>query len=195
MIAYLRGIVVEKTDSSLIIDVKGIGYQVFATMALLSQCEIGETVQVFTHFVVREDSQALYGFTDQLHLLLFKKLLTISGIGPKSGLAIMQAASLQEIIQAVQVDDHTILTQVSGIGPKTAKRVVLELKNKLDDFQIEATDQLGASYGVKADVLQALESLGYETVDIRSLLNEMNVDGLTSSEAIKQALKRLSEMR
>src|SRR5215510_3396140 len=157
MIAHLRGKLAQKDPSRVIVDVNGVGYEVFVPLTTFSALpETGSDISIDVHTHVREDVIALYGFSSRRERMIFEKLMTISGIGPKLAVSILSGGSVEDLVGAIRRGDLARLTAIPGVGKKTAERIVLELKDKLQDF---AEAQPKSS--VEADVLSALENLGY----------------------------------
>jgi Holliday junction DNA helicase RuvA len=157
VIAHLRGKLAQKEPARVIVDVNGVGYEVFIPLTTFTALpEAGSDVSIDVHTHVREDLIALYGFSSRRERVIFEKLMTISGIGPKLAVTILSGGSVEELVGAIKRSDLARLTAIPGVGRKTAERIILELKDKLQDF-IEAQ----AKSSVEADVLSALENLGY----------------------------------
>ena len=157
MIAYLRGKLAQKDPSRVVVDVNGVGYEVFIPLTTFTALpETGGEVSIDVHTHVREDIIALYGFSTHRERLIFEKLMTISGIGPKLAVTILSGGSVHELVAAIKRSDLARLTAIPGVGKKTAERIVLELKDKLQDFS-EGTPKSP----IESDVLSALENLGY----------------------------------
>jgi Holliday junction DNA helicase RuvA len=165
VIAHLRGQILSKTPNSVVIDCGGVGYELAISVATFTELreEGGEArLHVYTH--VREDALALFGFAERDEKRLFEKLLTISGIGPKLAITVLSGISAERLVAAIRAGDHATLMKIPGIGKKTAERVVLELKDKLDDLAVAAPMQQPATPSLGAvadDVLSALVNLGY----------------------------------
>jgi len=164
VIAHLRGQIFSKTPNSVILDCNGVGYELAISVATFTELgNEGTEAKLHVHTHVREDALALFGFADLTEKRLFEKLLTISGIGPKLAITVLSGISADRLVGAIRAGDHATLTKIPGIGKKTAERVVLELKDKLDDMTGIAPAQPAApSLGAVADdVLSALVNLGY----------------------------------
>ncbi|MFM8491426.1 MAG: Holliday junction branch migration protein RuvA [Candidatus Methylopumilus sp.] len=192
MIGRISGMLLDKTPPLALIDCNGVGYECevpMSTFYLLPQ--VGEKVTLFTHFVVREDAQLLFGFGTHQERLMFRQLLKVNGIGAKSALAILSGLSIDELIQAVSLQEAGLLTRVPGIGKKTAERLLLELKDK---FTLDSALSMKGSgiTSMSQDVLNALIALGYNE---RESLNAVkSLDSNSSvNDGIKQALKYLSK--
>ena len=169
MIAHLRGPLLAKTPSQAIVECAGVGYDLAISVATYSALP-GEGAEVRLHVYtkVAEDQLALYGFSDMQEKRLFEKLLTITGIGPKLAITVLSGIAADRLVTAIRASDHATLTRIPGIGKKTAERVVLELKDKLDDLAASpaaGSHEAAPSHGaVGDDVLSALVNLGYARV-------------------------------
>jgi Holliday junction DNA helicase RuvA len=157
VIAHLRGKLLRKEPARLIVDVNGVGYEVFVPLTTFTALpEAGSDVSIDIHTHVREDLIALYGFSTRRERNIFEKLMTISGIGPKLAITILSGGSVEDLVGAVKRSDLARLTAIPGVGRKTAERIILELKDKLQEFP-----EAQAKSAVENDVLSALENLGY----------------------------------
>lgn len=168
MYAYLRGKVAVKTAHYIVIDVMGVGYKVFVPERILSQLVLEQPATVYTHLQVREDDLSLYGFLEPETLGLFELLLTVSGVGPKLALAIVNGAKATTLYQAIMADELTQLTKIPGVGKKTAQRLVLELKEKItaispDLPELDLGSQAAGDGSVASQVIAALTALGYRS--------------------------------
>jgi len=192
MIGRISGILLDKTPPLALIDCNGVGYECevpMSTFYLLPQ--VGDQVTLLTHFVVREDAQLLFGFGTNQERLMFRQLLKVNGIGAKSALAILSGLSIDELIQAVSLQEAGLLTRVPGIGKKTAERLLLELKDK---FTLDSALSIKGSgiTSISQDVLNALIALGYNERESLNAVKSLDVN-LTVNDGIKQALKYLSK--
>ncbi len=197
MIAFLRGRVLDKSPNRIIIDVNGVGYDVHVPLSTYYDIgEAGSDVSLRVHTHVREDALQLYGFLTPLELLVFERLIGISGIGPKLALAVLSGIGSRELVTAVQGADIARLTRIPGVGKKTAERIVLELKDRLGDVPA-ALDTAGAppSAGdrLRSDLVSALENLGYHRpLAERAVDATRKPDGdATFEDALKSALREL----
>lgn len=200
MIGFVRGILAEKGNGYIIIDVNGIGYEVFVPAnsgAYLSS--EGQEVMVYTTMMVRDDDVSLYGFSRKGELDAFKKLITVSGVGAKAANSILSSFTLEQLQQAIVFEDAKSLTKANGIGKKTAERIVLELKDKFtvsgQDGQIQSaedvmTDGIAAANG-RSEAITALIALGYTRGEATGALSKVKDTDLTAEEYIKLALKNL----
>ena len=192
MIGRISRILLDKTPPLALIDCNGVGYECevpMSTFYLLPQ--VGDKVTLLTHFVVREDAQLLFGFGTNQERLMFRQLLKVNGIGAKSALAILSGLSIDELIQAVSLQEAGLLTRVPGIGKKTAERLLLELKDK---FTLDSALSIKGSgmASISQDVLNALIALGYNERESLNAVKSLDIN-LTVNDGIKQALKYLSK--
>ena len=191
MIYYLRGKVINKSVNYAILEVASIGYQIFAGENFLNELKIGSEFEVYTHHQVREEASDLYGFKNMEDLELFELLLTVSGVGPKSALGVISMASANDIKEAIIRGDANLLTKVSGIGKKTAERLVLELKTKV--LRGSASSNLESPNLMGSDEIDALMSLGYSLSEARSAFNLVDPSITDSGERVKAALKKMAK--
>lgn len=187
MIGRLRGVLVNKHPEGIVLDVGGVGYDVAVTPATLGALPgIGEEAVVHTHLYVREDQLALFGFASEDGKDLFRLLLGVSGIGPKVALAILGTLSPNELRQTVATDDVDALVAVPGIGKRSAQKLMLELRPKLEVLELPV-----ASAGTsKGDVREALENLGYQPTEIRDVMRDLPAD-LPVEELLRLSLQEL----
>ncbi|MEI6528831.1 MAG: Holliday junction branch migration protein RuvA [Candidatus Falkowbacteria bacterium] len=189
MIAYLHGKIINKTLNYAIIEVASIGYQVFTGENFLNELKLGDNAEVYTHHQVREEASDLYGFKTLEDLELFELLLSVSGVGPKSALGVISMASASDIKEAIIRGDADLLTKVSGIGKKTAERLVLELKTKV--LRTTSGASLGSPSLAGSDEIDALMSLGYSLSEARAAFNMVDPSLTDSGERVKAALKKM----
>lgn len=199
MIAYVKGELESIETESVVIDVNGMGFRVFTPInEALLRVGVGSQIKLHTYMNVREDAMVLFGFLDKESLELFKLLISVNGVGPKSGLQILSSISVNDLILAIARDDKKALTQVNGIGAKTAARIILDLKDKIkvDTFSMPETDT-GASVSVMTDnsaateAIMALVSLGYSQSEADKAVRGVTQDGMSTEMILKQALKLL----
>ena len=190
MIGRITGTLAEKSPPLVLIDVHGVGYEVDVPMSTFYNLPaLGEKVTLLTHFVVREDAQALFGFLSGPERATFRELVKISGVGPRTALAILSGLSVNELAQAVSLQDGARLVKVPGIGKKTAERLLLELKGKLAPELAPRAHAVGDSQN---DIVQALMALGYNEREALAALKALPAD-VGVSEGIKLALKALTK--
>lgn len=189
MIAHIEGTIIYKTDKFIIIDVMGIGYKVFITIDTLASCKEGEQTTLWTYMVVRETVLDLYGFITNDEMSFFELLLNVSGIGPKSALGILSLTPIDTLKKAIATSDKSYLNKVSGIGKKTAEKIILELRDKLQAY----TSKDGEHYTLRgeSDIVEALKSLGFSQQEARDALKQIpsNIEG--TNARIKEALRIL----
>ncbi len=196
MIGRLRGTLAEKRPPNVLIDVNGVGYEVEAPMGTIFQLpEAGAEVTLFTHLVVREDAQLLYGFHSEAERSLFRSLLKVNGVGAKLALAILSGISADEFARSVQENDTAALVRLPGIGKKTAERLIIEMRDRLDDWQ-PAPLLPGAAPAPQAvvrdeqkDAVSALIALGYKPPDASREVSAVAEEGMESEALIRAALK------
>lgn len=189
MIGYIEGKIIEKNLDSIIINAGGIGYIVYTTASLMQECQDKDEASVWTFLAVRENSMDLYGFRDKKELSVFKLLLTISGIGPKSALSILNSTNTETLISGIRKDDASYLSKMSGIGKKTAEKIIVNLKDKLGADEFTDGGSSGSNdHNVVA--IDALVALGYSEKDSRDTVSKIkNIEDPES--IIKEALKNM----
>ena len=170
-----------------VLTVGGVGYEVMASATSVKNWVAGAEVQILTYLAVRESSLDLYGFVNESEKSLFEKFLLVSGIGPKTALHLLSLGSVQEISSAIGRADLAYLTNVSGIGKKTAERILVELKNKVGTGVIGLEEFDGAL----GDVIEGLAALGYSLIEARDAVKNLDVKGKTSQQLLKEALQRI----
>mgnify|MGYP001561910364 CR=1 FL=1 len=190
MISKLKGIVEYKDAKSIILQVGGIGYKIFLASETLGKIRESADISLWTHLAVREDALTLYGFEEKEGLDFFEMLISISGIGPKTALGVINAATIPTLKKAVSSEDISHLIKVSGIGKKLAEKIVLELKGKFIQESSHDTDLRD-----EIDTLEALKSLGYSQHQAREALKQIDKSITGASERVKQALKILGTSR
>jgi holliday junction DNA helicase RuvA len=191
MIGSVRGTVTHIGLDHALIEVAGIGYRVIAGPALLARLRQGTEASVYTHHLVREDQQALFGFASTEELAFFELLMTVSQVGPRLALAIISAHPVTKLQLAIVTDDADVFTSVSGVGRKTAQRIILELKEKVHAAGIAA----GGAAATDSDVVAALESLGYSAIEARKAAVAVAGTEGELDARIKAALQELARSR
>jgi len=199
MIGSIKGKIILKTDKFLIVETGGIGYKINVSPDTLSKLKkTNEEVFLWIHTHVREDILDLYGFLDRQELEFFEMLINVSGIGPKGALGILGIASIETLKKAIGTGDISYLTKISGIGKKTAEKIVIELRDKMQNENIE--EKGGTSLRDELDALEALKSLGYSQNEARDALKKVSLGHSRTGKApeantntkIREALKILS---
>ena len=200
MIAFLRGTVEDMTESSLVLDVHGVGYEVLVPGQLLSSISgTGQELKLYTYMQVREDAVVLFGFLTKDDLAMFKMLIGVNGVGPKAGLAILSALGADDLRFAVLSDDAKKIAKTPGIGAKTAQKIILELKDKMAKETAAGLDFSGgkgvsapAMFSSKAaEAAAALGVLGYSGQEVQIALKGVDVENLPLEEIIRQSLKKM----
>ena len=193
MITQLRGRLVEKSPTSVVIDCQGVGYLVNISLFTYGQLTDGENIQLYTHLQVREDAHTLYGFSTELERQLFRVLIGISGIGANTARTMLSSLSPSEIGQAIQSDQVNVIQSVKGIGAKTAQRVVIELRDKVQAVIADSGISAVSSNTNREEALSALGVLGYQTKSCVKILDELlSMDAEMSVERlIRNALNKL----
>ena len=196
MIGRLRGIILDKQAPNLVLDVQGVGYEVAAPMSTFcSLPAVNEEVSLFTHLIVREDAQLLYGFATIRERLLFRSLLKVNGVGAKLALTILSGSDVDDFARSVQEGDAASLTRLPGVGKKTAERLIIEMRDRLKEISgamgLKPVVSAAASLaGAKDEAAAALVALGYKPVEVDKMLRSIDSQGLTTEEIIRQALQR-----
>ena len=192
MIGKLTGTLLEKNPPEVLVDCHGVGYEVQVPMSTFYNLpQLGETISLLTHFIVREDAQLLYGFATAPERQTFRALIKITGVGPRMALSLLSGLSIDELAQAVALQEVGRLVKVPGIGKKTAERLLLELKGKLGDAVVGAAGAPVHS-DAQADILQALLALGYNEKEAAAGMKALPAD-VGVSDGIKLAIKALTK--
>ena len=201
MIGQIRGILVAKIPPDIHLEVGGITYEIQVPLSTLYQLpEIGQKLVLHTHFVVREDAQLLYGFYDAKDKAMFRALIRVNGVGPKLGLAILSGMEVDEFVRTVRNNDVATLVNMPGIGKKTAERLIVEMRDRLAEWEVTATVGAGSEGGsgasaVTKDAETALVSLGYKPMQAAHAIAQVIKDkpGVANSEElIRLALKSMA---
>ncbi len=190
MIGKINGKLIERHPPQIIVDVHGVGYEIDVPMSTFYLLPAnGSDVILYTHLIVREDAHHLYGFASEQERHVFRQLLKISGVGARTALSVLSGMSVSDLYEAVSAQDSARLTKVPGIGKKTAERLLLELKDKLDVMVVATT---AAGSGAIGDILNALLALGYNDKEAAWAVKQLP-GGVAVAEGIRQALKLLSK--
>jgi Holliday junction DNA helicase RuvA len=192
MIGRLRGTLIRKEPPALLVDVGGVGYELEAPMTTFYDLPAtGETVTLFTHLVVREDAHLLFGFVRESQRRLFRNLLKVNGVGPRVALAVLSGLSDDEFVRAVQGNDIDRLTRVPGIGKKTAERLIIEMRDKLE-YELPAEMPVPANGDPVSEAVTALIALGYKPNEASRMVRAVSSAGLGTEDIIRQALKGMA---
>jgi Holliday junction DNA helicase RuvA len=209
MIGRIQGVLIDKTPPDVLVDVNGVAYEIQLPMTSFYQLpNIGELATIYTHFVVREDAQLLFGFSDTSERALFRELIKANGVGPKLACTILSGMSAQDFVQCVIHEDVTNLVKLPGVGKKTAERLVVELKDKLEKLSRSDTHFDSGASGIvannpiqrptlkgdahaKNEALSALLALGYKPLQAEKVIKQVYTEGMTSEQAIRESLKAM----
>ena len=193
MIAQIKGRLIEKTPTYVVIDCNGVGYEIKISLNTFSKIGDSEVCSLLTHFVVREDAQLLYGFKESSERELFRLLISVSGVGSATAMMILSSLSPNEIKQAILTNDVNTLKGVKGIGAKSAERIIIDLRDKIGKIEGASTISLSTNNTVKEEALSALVMLGFAKSSAETALNKIMLVGeeLTVEELIKRTLKSL----
>jgi Holliday junction DNA helicase RuvA len=198
MYYYINGTLAAKGENYLVVDNSGVGYMIYTSLSCIEKAgSVGSEITVYTYLNVREDAMELYGFYSEEERKMFLLLISVSGVGPKAGLALLSVASPQKLASAIITGDEKLLTKASGVGPKAAKRVILELKDKIDNEALglsaeidDAPAREAVIIGSKAEAMSALTVLGYNAQEAKTVLAKLD-ESLSTEELIKKALAQL----
>ncbi|SFT50390.1 Holliday junction DNA helicase subunit RuvA [Pseudoalteromonas sp. DSM 26666] len=204
MIGRLNGVLVEKQPPEILLEVSGVGYEVQMPMTCFYDLpKVGDNAIVYTHFVVREDAQLLFGFNNKTERALFRELLKANGVGPKLGLAILSGMSAQQFVSCVNNEDATALVKLPGVGKKTAERLVLEMKDRLknwgndlftpfsDSAVIEPASDATIANNAADDAVSALVALGYKLPQAQKAVKSVSKPDISTEVLIKESLKSM----
>lgn len=200
MIGQIRGTILEKQPPSLLIETFGVGYEIDAPMSTFYQLpDIGQEVTLLTHFVVREDAHHLYGFYTRDERILFRTLLRVNGVGPRLGLTILSSITPNDFVRSILNNDTQSLTRLPGIGKKTAERLVIEMRDKLNEWKqeiakLEQSPEHQQTHGRQSslqDAIAALISLGYKPQEANRVITKIDDGKSSSEELIRSALREM----
>lgn len=198
MIGRLCGKVIDKKPPLLLIDVNGVGYEVYASMNTFYKLpETDQPVLLHTHLVTREDAQNLYGFCDEHERSLFRALIKVNGVGPKMALAVLSSIAPDKFVGCVNENDVASLVRIPGVGKKTAERLIIEMRDRLSDWQFTDVGlsndhkNILSKGAVVQDAISALMALGYKAADASRMVGNVYRDGLASEQVIRLALQSL----
>ena len=189
MIGFLRGRILQRQPPHLLVDVQGVGYEVEAPMSTFySLPEMGAEVMLYTHLAVREDAHVLFGFGTETERRLFRALIRVNGVGPRLALTILSGVSVENFVRCVRDKDSAALTRLPGIGRKTAERLVVEMRDRLEEAGGESVTR-SAPMTARDEALSALVSLGYKPPEATRMLQAIQDTGISSAELIRRALQ------
>lgn len=193
MIGFVRGRLAHKEPPWVVIDVGGVGYEIEAPMSTIFRLpDVGKDVQLCTHLVVREDAQTLFGFSTEEERSLFRNLIKVSGVGAKLALTILSGISVDGFRQCVLTEDKAALTRLPGIGRKTAERLILDMRDRIDGAALAAGGGAvvpGEPASARADAFNALVSLGYKPGEVQKMLDKVDTDGVDTEDILRSVLR------
>ena len=203
MISYIRGTLAEKNEDSAVVEAHGVGYQIFVPVPVLSELPpLGESVKIYTYFSVREDGMSLFGFLSRQDLAMFKQLIGINGIGPKSALGILSALRTDVLRMAVASGDAKTISRAPGVGPKTAQRIILDLKDKIRPEDVLAggleeslavPEEISGVGQAGKEAVEALTALGYSAAEAAGAVKKVKItEEMTAEDVLKGALRHLA---
>ncbi len=207
MIGRIRGVLLEKQAPEILLEANGVGYEIQLPMTSFYQLPaLGQEAIIYTHFVVREDAQLLFGFADKTERALFRELIKANGVGPKLALTILSGMSAKQFIQAVSYEDVSSLVKLPGVGKKTAERLLVEMKDKLKKLNLDGGEHLplldgqpagvestfvAADGGAKEEAISALLALGYKSAQAIKVVNQVYKDDMSSENLIRESLRAM----
>jgi Holliday junction DNA helicase RuvA len=195
MIGSLRGRLIFKQAPQIVIECQGVGYEVETPMStFLDLPATGQDLFIYTHHLVREDAQTLYGFTSEKERELFQALLKISGVGAKMGLAILSAMGVADFQRCVEYEDAAMLVKIPGVGKKTAERLIIEMRDKVAKLSsASGTARVAVDASPRSEAVDALISLGYKPKEVNKLIGDMDVENCSAEDIIRLALKHAAK--
>ena len=203
MISYIRGTLAEKNEDSAVVEAHGVGYQIFVPVPVLSELPPhAESVKIYTYFSVREDGMSLFGFLSRQDLAMFKQLIGVNGIGPKSALGILSALRPDVLRMAVASGDAKTISRAPGVGPKTAQRIILDLKDKIRPEDVLAggleeslavPEEISGVGQAGKEAVEALTALGYSAAEAAGAVKKVKItEEMTAEDVLKGALRHLA---
>ena len=203
MISYIRGTLAEKNEDSAVVEAHGVGYQIFVPVPVLSELPpLGESVKIYTYFNVREDGMSLFGFLSRQDLAMFKQQIGVNGIGPKSALGILSALKPDVLRMAVASGDAKAISRAPGVGPKTAQRIILDLKDKIrpEDLlaggleeSLAVPEEISGVGQAGKEAVEALTALGYSAAEAAGAVKKVKItEEMTAEDVLKGALRHLA---
>lgn len=203
MISYIRGTLAEKNEDSAVVEAHGVGYQIFVPVPVLSELPpLGESVKIYTYFSVREDGMSLFGFLSRQDLAMFKQLIGVNGIGPKSALGILSALRPDVLRMAVASGDAKTISRAPGVGPKTAQRIILDLEDKIRPEDVLAggleeslavPEEISGVGQAGKEAVEALTALGYSAAEAAGAVKKVKItEEMTAEDVLKGALRHLA---
>lgn len=201
MYNYLKGILIRKDENKIIVENNGIGYEIFTSINSIQEFEENSEVKIFTRLVLKDEGIFLIGFSGELELEIFELLNSVSGVGIKSALNILNTVNVKILISVIAEEDFKVLTTVPGVGKKTAQRIIIDLKDKFEKKYVDSSygfidkeTESVESKGKRTDIRLALQSLGYSSSEINMVLNKLDIENDELDILLKEALKLLMKI-
>jgi Holliday junction DNA helicase RuvA len=193
MITYIKGRLIEKSPTKIVVEANGIGYDINISLYTFEKIGDDENITIYTHLQRKEDADILFGFNNKNERKLFRQLISVSGIGPSTARTILSSISPVEIQEAIISEDLNTIKSIKGIGLKTAQRLIIELKDKVDIFEKNDLDLAQEKFNVKSEALKALEVLGFNKIKSEKVVNEIyfNDQNIELQKLIKKSLNKL----
>ena len=193
MIAHIKGRLIEKSPTKIVVEVNGIGYDINISLNTFEKIGDDENITIYTHLQKKEDTDILFGFMTKSERKLFQQLISVSGIGPSTARTILSSISPVEIQEALISEDLNTIKSIKGIGLKTAQRLIIELKDKVDIFEKNDLDLAQEKFNVKLEALKALEVLGFSRIKSEKVVNEIYINdkNIELQQLIKKSLNKL----
>ncbi len=194
MIGSLRGKLTFKQAPAVIIECNGVGYDVETPMSTFFELPaVGDELFLFTHLLVREDAQILYGFATDTERALFRSVLKVRGVGARIGLAILSSMSVAGFNRCIEYEDVAALSKIPGIGKKTAERLIIEMRDRIDKTVTTDPARFNAAQGARSEAVDALVALGYRPGEVSKLIGKLDVDGQSAEDIIRLALRQAAQ--
>lgn len=191
MIAQLRGKVIEKNPTDLVLECGGVGYELRVSLNTSTAIDQNKEATIYTQLIVREDAQILYGFFDKEERIMFNNLISVSGIGPNTAILMLSALRPAEIARAIQSEDLVTIKKIKGIGAKTAERVIVDLRDKVAKLGFSENNLISVGNTTKFEALSALVSLGFERKSVEKVIDTIYTEEATVETLIREGLKKL----
>lgn len=196
MYASITGTISETEQDSIVVDANGVGYEIFATNATISKAQVGDKAKFYTHLSVSETAQTLFGFATKEEKAMFRQLITVSGVGPKLAMAVLSGLSVSDLATAIITSDEKALNRVSGVGKKTAQRIILELKSKISTEQAFSSsgEVPTVATGEAGEAVEVLIAMGFDASDAAAAVALVKAEGGSPEQMAMRALRSLDRM-
>ncbi len=188
MYAYIQGKIAETSENSVVVETAGIGYELFVSQNTLKNCTVGDTKRFYTYLSVRDDGMSLFGFAEKQEKDLFLRLIKVSGVGPKGATDILGGMSTNDLISAIAKGNTALLCGIKGIGKKTAERIIVELKDKIGETDIQSSATVSALNDIQQEAVAILVALGYKREAAEKSVMLAYKDGMTVNQTVHKAI-------